>query len=651
MADICVQEVPLYGFSSTPGYNDGVSLITEATADTFVRFDVSLPVGGIVAGYTYQDATGGIVDIAFGFQFSGTQVRVVEGGAVRTSYQPALDSYDYIVLRAGDQIAYVRRPKALQDWVDSGAQSIWFDDRMPGIPLPGEPIYVSIARSTGILFFDSSFYGVGDKLCLLDFDTTTFISDNALSYDNLGGIFGSYGTLVGNLGITGSGAGSVGAAVLYTSQVQGLLPFTLRGDLIYNPADATLDGQLGLEGFATGSATADPAANALIYGDLPLIGFVAGSVTSDPAITATLDGELPLVADLVGSEIGAPGPVGGALQGVLDGKLYINGYGAKLTGQLIEASGFGYLTFEGTATGSIAQEQNQSSGILGLLMLTGVGIANGYAYKGVSEGELPLVGNLAGRATADAAITATAQWDLGLEGTANGSAEYNNYISIVLPEIIGASSGVGYDEDIYELLLAASEVQSRLVLLVREFVQLVTTLNTFSTQTTELLDTAYAVATAIPGYSLLVQETFDITGTLDVLQVIELADAILAAGMVQTRYQGVVAVLSAVLISDGGAGADPVGSGAILDSNGVSGDPAQIALYGWFPTGSVIGISYVTNIGSGSVSYTLIAHQTGEQVAERLVALLDAEFYISSTYAGSGVIEILPANGATVVDI
>lgn len=393
----------------------------------------------------------------------------------------------------------------------------------------------------------------------------------------------------------------------------------------------------------------EPGNSVLQDGRFPLAGRAGGSATADPAISAMLTGSMGLDGSASGR----------ALQGVYgtgtgdgSGHLYLDGWGSDTE---YTTYAYGYLAFAGgmdggrTGIGSISVEQSNEARVTGYLGLTGSGYADELASAGVYAGQLPLEGAAAGSATADPAIQAVASWELPLDIYASGSAQYANYFQIVLPELIGLDSTA---VEITEEIRASMAMDAQYAIMVRDFITVVGTPSTFSTITAELLETVQIVTTTMPTFALWVQETLGITDAVTIVQAIEMAETLRASGMVQTQYQGVVAVLSAVLISDGGAGAEPVGSGAILDATGTLGDPAEIALYGWFPTGSVIGISYTADAGGpGSVSYTLTQHQTGEQVAQRLVALLDAEPYLSSTYAGSGVIQILPDNGATVVNI
>jgi hypothetical protein len=132
---------------------------------------------------------------------------------------------------------------------------------------------------------------------------------------------------------------------------------------------------------------------------------------------------------------------------------------------------------------------------------------------------------------------------------ASVTAHPENYFDILLPEFIGAVDAT--DFEITEQMRIISTVQSRQVMLVREFIQIVTTPQTYYLQSTELLETALLVAVSIPSYSLWVQDSLGVTSTVTVVQVIELAEELVAAGMVQTVYQGTVAVVSALLVGDG----------------------------------------------------------------------------------------------------
>lgn len=432
----------------------------------------------------------------------------------------------------------------------------------------------------------------------------------------------------------------INGELLYVSQIPSYGTLYLDSSF-YGIGDSGCIVDCGSGTFAPAEILALVGGNAT--GELPIEGRAAGSTSSSLPITALAKGTLTIEGTASTS----------AIEGVRDGQLRLWGKGSDIDIGTTGAWSEGFLAVSGSGVGTVAPQQTAPAVLRGYLPLTGFASATARVPHGVYDAELLLRGRAGGSPSLDPALEGLASGELVLEGNSFGSVVLTtttNYFQILLPGFTDSQPYVSIE--LTEDILISMEVHAQYVIMVREFITLVTTPQTFLTQSTELLDTATAVAQTMPQFSLWVQETLNITGTLDVVQVIELAEALVAAGIVQTVYQGTVAVLSAVLISDGGAGANPVGSGAILDATGTAGDPAELALYGWFPLGSVIGISYTANVGGpDSVSYTLTQHQTGEQVAQRLVALLDAKTYISSTYAGNGIIQILPANGATVVTV
>ena len=270
-----------------------------------------------------------------------------------------------------------------------------------------------------------------------------------------------------------------------------------------------------------------------IEGLLPLNLRAAAGVGDSSAI---FDGNLPLA--------GSGSSTSGASVGVYNGTLQLYGWGSEET---YNTRLRGYLAFDGAGVGTIAVAQSNEARMSGYFLLDGGGYTDEAVGTGLYDGLLPLEGAGAGRPSLDSELQAVAHWGLPLVLHGAISAQYSNFMRIILPDFIAFDRRA---VEITEEIRVSMAMDCQHAVLVREFFNIVSTPNTFTQNATMLLDIAKAVDTALPAFSLWVQETLSIDDVVSATQVVRLADRLLALGMVQTYYHGVIAVLSSVLAFD-----------------------------------------------------------------------------------------------------
>lgn len=358
-------------------------------------------------------------------------------------------------------------------------------------------------------------------------------------------------------------------------------------------------------------------------------GSVYGSLPFDVAATGTEDGETPIDAWIDGELTFTGGGTSRSLVGV-EGELPFVGVGF---GPGVGASMAGELPFEGYGTqGGVTQ-----TGIRGVLEITGYGYASEYTSAGIL-GELPFDVAATGSGNGDPPILNFVDGELPFIGSAYGSQVPNNEFHCVLRfndtyEIPLTSF------DIQEVLYAlTSPMQVKYVNKITESMTLADVINTFYNPIAEVTDTLRATDKYQTAFILQVADQLNMADQLRIDQLIEIAERLTVAGVVETLYKAIVALMSGVTITDSkvnsGGGSSGGGGGGIIiidptgtdTSTGTSGDPAVIQIVGSFAAGTEIDVTYETDTGGETTTTTLITSDSDEtQAATDVTADLDAE--------------------------
>ena len=621
----CVELAPIYGpVIENPAWDTGLSTGEFASGDFYYGFIVSPNVQGVVAGVNDEDTTPHFNDIDYGFIFSDGTVQIMENGVY---VGPAATTYNpddlFLVMRLGTTVYYLRGFEYDYD------TAVYYDDQLPGVPLPGNIMYASQVESLYPTQFDTSIFGINDTVCIIaegvnwqeerGLNTASLYGDFTFIIAGAGGYGPNAGQLEGDLTFSGSATGTAVEGVpagiidfkldfgdIVRDRLEGELRFT--GGLDGGAAGVTtpyyselytssnLNGYMKFEGFASGETFYPSGVHA---GEFPILLRGASDEFINIVYDAGIDGELTFNVAGVGTPTGSGIKNGAAL--LLD--FDIQGAGTSGTSEATSAL-FSELTFDIQGTGGSYPDNKLTTAVL--------------------DGQLTFA----------------------FSGWANPV--HTNYFQILLPEI----GGIWYETfgvEITEDILATTQAQARLVLLVRDFISIVTTPRTFRTHTASITEVALAVATAIPDFSLYIAEQFNIDSTISVLTAIELADEVLAAGLVQNTYQAVVAVLSALYVSDNKiTGGSAEGSTAGVGVQDFGPPSVEFTFTGYWQAGTVIELGYTTDVGPGFISYTTQYPGDAGDTMTLFTAALDAQALVNATFDGTSVTITAQAPATTV---
>lgn len=316
--------------------------------------------------------------------------------------------------------------------------------------------------------------------------------------------------------------------LIYASTASSIGPLTIDSSFYAAGDSACIDEwETGFEVGGGGAA----------YGELPLELMAFGRADSEDPLTSRVIGKMGLDGSATGK----------TSSGVYDGKLYLKGKGYDFT---VDAGVDGYLTFTGSGIGQVALEQTSIAVVNGVIPLNGSGFTGEDIGTGIFSGELGLQGSGFGRPDLDPALTAVLNFgELPLDIFVRGSAQYTNYFAIQLPEL--SDSLFETQVELTEEIQASIAMQANLVNQVREFINIASSTQTFRETYVDVVDAAQTVASTLTAFAITVQETYNVTDTLDLVQVVAISEQLVADGYAQTFYQGVIAVLSAMLASDG----------------------------------------------------------------------------------------------------
>jgi len=365
-------------------------------------------------------------------------------------------------------------------------------------------------------------------------------------------------------------------------------------------------------------------------GIIPLSITMTGTDNVQTPITSLIDGELTFA--LVST---SRSPV--YLNGELEFALGAFGGDVPVTAGSI----YGELEFTGAAVGTAPLR----NGVRGYMEITGSASGELYEQTGVN-GELPITLKMTGTDNVQTPITSFIDGEMELYGVGYATEVVNNYFNVAITFDVQPLLQE-LEVEITELFYAlTAPLEVRYTNKVSDAIQIGTVVQSFYNPVVSLTEQALALANHELQFVTQIAEQFNISESIPVTQVVAIAEALAAAGTVQTIYQGIVAVLSALTVTDskisGGGGSSGGGGGGIIiidptgtsTDTGTSGDPATIELVGDFPAGSTIEIIYETDTGGESTVVTTITSDTdAEGAATLLAADLDAQSDITAVTA------------------
>lgn len=323
----CLELRDVYGTlpaGGTPDWNGGARSIDSYTGDCWFGFEVLLVSVGVVVGLNNQDDSPHFGEIEHALHFERNAFDVMESGLrLGVGYAGRFEGDRYYILRIGTQVAYCER------YSDAPTDAVFYDDLLPGIPLPGYLIDLSTVPSGGTVFLDISMFAIGDAI------------DNETSGEGLW-------FPQGDTEPTGVAAASVSGALPFTAFATG----TADGE---TPVTTLVIGELPFEVEAIG------AAHVGINGKLPFTG-----LASDIELNTRIIGKLPFTGSMSGSEAGSelPNPVLSGVVGFIPFAV-VAGSGEPYT-EIV-----GELPFTGVINGTADGETAITAGVYGELPFSG----------------------------------------------------------------------------------------------------------------------------------------------------------------------------------------------------------------------------------------------------------------------------------------
>lgn len=223
----CDNPTPIYGLASVanPKWDGGARSVDSFAGDGYVRFSTSGESVGVVAGLSNFDSGPNVGDIDYGIIFKYKKYAVVENGSQQTEFDSFSDSDDFYIQRVGKTVYYMLRPSVGEDEPD-----YFLDDRVPGVFLPGNIVYVSQKPSSGEVFLDASLYVKGDALINEQIQSqpwsVEFLGDGP-NGDGSGDLppGSSFGAV--NFSLSGSGVVSPGATAYQAAGFLAMPPFQI----------------------------------------------------------------------------------------------------------------------------------------------------------------------------------------------------------------------------------------------------------------------------------------------------------------------------------------------------------------------------------------------------------------------------------------
>jgi hypothetical protein len=588
----CLQTVPVYGYSQATiaGWTGGGRSRASFPGDCFFGWTVPRASVGVIAGLnTRVDRSTDFLEIEHGFWFQRGAYRIVETGALQTSFVPYAAGDRFYVVRTGNVVYYCLRPAA-------AAPTDFYSYPGATYIFPGEVVYVSRRLSAGSAFLDASFYQIGDLItdevageiwvnsedscaALPDqFSATgvgTFTLTGAASTRPdadpvLGGVLSGSFTIAAGAGGDAATGGETSTGGISTPQGGGGdIPFLLTAttsdedDPVFGATSALGRGELGfaldagsgfftaLSGVAgylqfdlTGSTYGGAAG---VAGELPIIGFATGAPEVDNgAVPAVGAGELSIELVATSSSSDAdidPQPL---VPGSIGGELTIEGFGlGTVSGDLGATDAAmvgGELRIEGAAgDGPYFTPVDPPDGVGGIgglngeLSLIGFGTASEFREAGV----IPSIG----------------YGEMALQGFGFALEQDTNSLNVVLyfsPSVNqGGGGGSGTMEtEVQESLTAASSVRTTYAARLADTLRFTASATTFSTQTA-LLTSAVGIADSrLTALVVMVAESLTTDDEIRFREAIQVAEQLFLSGSAETFYNAVEEVRDFLLLVD-----------------------------------------------------------------------------------------------------
>lgn len=298
-----------------------------------------------------------------------------------------------------------------------------------------------------------------------------------------------------------------------------------RGAAYANPEIASgIEGNLGLTAFATHRPSASAAIKSGIFPHLAFNTFAIGRAAGETAYTSGVFAQLPFAAEATTSTL----------------RVTVTGVSSD-------------LPFDVFSTSRPSTDPVMTSGIsaeLPFAALAAGTITQGAVTTWIT-GDLPFAGFAIGAEDSEAAISTIGYADLAFAVTGYMEAHTENFFDIFLSFSATTEDGPAGEANIQEIIYALSVmVRANNVMLQRSRVVVDDTWRTFYTRAVSVQEDVLVLAAQRANFVLRLADEIESVDTITFRYVMQLADSLLAAGAVQTFYQGVVEVLAAFYIAD-----------------------------------------------------------------------------------------------------
>jgi len=265
---------------------------------------------------------------------------------------------------------------------------------------------------------------------------------------------------------------------------------------------------------------------------------------------------------------------------------------------------------------------------------------------------VPMNGSAVG-VTGEISVSSDCQM-LSMRGFASSEANYSQaYVSFQ------PLSGLATDEDygdlvdqdinITEVVTVAGETMSVLSFSIAELLQVSNPLQTFYQSAIELLENAAGTDSIELRRILTVAETYNVSSAITFRQALQVAEALVADGTIETSYTAIAAVIGAIALSDNkitGGSSEGATAGVTVQDFG---PPSfEFTFTGYWQVGTIIQLGFTTDVGPGFVEYTTEFPGDGGDTMALFAPVLDAHPLVNATFDGTSVTVTAQAPATTV---
>ena len=226
-----------------------------------------------------------------------------------------------------------------------------------------------------------------------------------------------------------------------------------------------------------------------------------------------------------------------------------------------------------------------------------------------------------------------------------------------MPPMQGGGTEEPYDDlvdqgiEIVESILATGSTESNYGIFITELLQIISPTQTFSQLAVELLDALRSLDSTQISLAVTVAEalTVDDTGDLVLTQVMKVYEQLTALDSIQSSFTAAAIILAAIGLSDNkitGGSADGATAGVTVQDFGPP--SVEFTFTGYWQKGTVIQLSYTTDVGPGYIEYTYEYAQMGPDAMALFAVALDAQPLVNATFDGTSVTMTAQAPATTV---